>query len=242
MTDAVQSASIVSMFVIGLLGAGHCVGMCGGIATALGFTSQGNKSTLLSAGYNVGRIASYAMAGALVASLGYWGKTYLLLGPWLRITAGVLLILMGCYLANWWRVLISLEKVGNCLWQRLRPLGNRLLPVTGLKQALLLGMVWGWLPCGLVYAALAYAATADTPPLGALMMCAFGIGTTPAMLIGSLASERVRHVLQGIWQRRVMAVIMIGFGVWSVNIGMQHFRPSDQHAETPAAHSEHQHH
>lgn len=223
-----EPLSLLAMLMIGLLGSGHCVGMCGGIASGLGFASSGNtvngvnmasdrvRGPQLVLGYNLGRILSYGLAGLLVASLGYWGREFLALGPWLRILAGVILVLMGLYLAGWWNILVYLEKVGGRLWRRLQPLGRPLLPVKGAGQAVLLGMLWGWLPCGLVYTALAYAATAQSPAQGGLMMVFFGLGTAPAMVAGGLFSARIRQLLQGRYLRQLMALAMIAFGVWTL--------------------------
>lgn len=229
MIEGGQTLSLVALFLVGMMGAGHCAGMCGGIISALGFASKGKHSALLVFGYNLGRICSYAVAGALVALLGYWGSAYLALGPWLRIFAGLLLILMGLYLASWWRVLVRLETLGTYLWRWIQPLGKRLLPPTNLAQALVLGMVWGWLPCGLVYSALAYAATSETPLQGAVLMAAFGLGTSPAMLISGFFSERARHLLQKKGVRQTMAIVMIVFGVWTISVGVGHIQPSTEH-------------
>ena len=114
-----DSMSILAMLVIGLMGAGHCVGMCGGIVAALGFAADDQRRRwpiLLS--YNLGRITSYGLIGALVGLLGLFGHEYLSLGPSLRIFAGVLLILMGLYLAGWWHFLSWLERGGHG-WQGL---------------------------------------------------------------------------------------------------------------------------
>lgn len=229
-----EPLSLLAMLVIGLLGSGHCVGMCGGIASGLGFASSGKVASAenvgsaeniasertrgpqLVLGYNLGRILSYGLAGVLVASLGYWGREFLALGPVLRILAGVILVLMGLYLAGWWNILVYLERAGAGLWRRLQPLGRPLLPVRGVGQAVLLGMLWGWLPCGLVYTALAYAATAQSPAQGGLMMVFFGLGTAPAMVAGGLFSARIRQLLQGRHLRQLMALAMIAFGVWTL--------------------------
>ena len=207
------------MFGIGLLGAGHCIGMCGGIASALGFagpTAEGKGSWALIWAYSLGRIFSYACAGGLVASLGYASSSYLALGPVLRGIAGVLLISMGLYLAGWWRGLIWLEKGGNVLWRRLQPLSKGLLPVRSVYGAVSLGLLWGWLPCGLVYSALAYTATAATPLTGMVQMAAFGLGTMPAIVLGGLSMNKFAHLLQSKNLRSVFAILLIAYGFWTL--------------------------
>tara|TARA_R110000822_G_scaffold159476_24_gene299532 strand:- start:56637 stop:57362 length:726 start_codon:yes stop_codon:yes gene_type:complete len=234
--------SVTAMLVIGLMGAGHCAGMCGGIVAALGFATDDNRSRwpiLLS--YNLGRITSYGVLGALVGLLGYFGQQFLYIGPWLRAIAGILLILMGMYLAGWWRVLAWLEKAGQHLWRRLQPLSNGLFQVRSVRKGFLYGMLWGWLPCGLVYSALAYAATSATPVTGAAAMMAFGVGTLPAMLAGGLFSSQLRDWLQGKLLRVIMAVILIIFGGWTFWSALSHTHFSD--GETlPSSSHEHTHH
>lgn len=238
MNDPVQAMSLGAMFVIGLFGSGHCVGMCGGIATGLGFATQGQRRTALVVGYNLGRIFSYAIAGGLVAALGYWGSSYLAIGPWLRIVAGVILIMMGCYLAGWWQLLSYLEKAGSRLWRHIQPLGKRLMPVTSFPQALALGAVWGWLPCGLVYTALAYSATSVHPVSGALMMLAFGLGTMPAMIVGGLFAGTLRQWVQRKIVRTALALLMIIFGVWTLVSSATHI----QQMQATDGEMQHHHH
>ncbi|HBD11677.1 MAG TPA: cytochrome biogenesis protein [Porticoccaceae bacterium] len=201
------------MTLLGLLGAGHCVGMCGGIAGALGFAGD-ERGGLFVFMYNLGRIGSYAIAGAIVATLGYMGSEYLALGPVLRALAGLLLVAMGLYLADWWRGLALLERAGSKLWRKLQPLTTKALPVRSASGAAGLGMVWGWLPCGLVYSALAYAATAPSPYLGAATMLAFGLGTLPAMLVAGWASGRVAALLRARRWRQGFALVILGYGCW----------------------------
>ncbi len=210
-------ATLTSLFLVGLLGSGHCVGMCGGIAAALGFASRGERpeiSLLLS--YNIGRILSYAAAGVLVGMLGYFGENFLPFGKILRAIAGILLILMGCYVIGKTSALAWLERAGGHFWRRIQPLGQRFLPVRSPLQGLAVGMVWGWLPCGLVYTALALAATQGGPADGALAMLAFGVGTMPAMLAGGYFSQQLRSLLQKRSLRRLMGVGLIVFGVWTL--------------------------
>ena len=231
MVDPSPAFSLATLFMIGLAGSSHCIGMCGGIATGLGFAGRGAGGVSLVLAYNLGRIASYAVAGALVAGLGYWGSSYLSLAPVLRAVAGVILILMALYLAGWWPVLVHLEKAGARVWQYIRPLGARFMPVTGAGQALALGMVWGWLPCGLVYTALAYAAAQGHPLDGALAMAAFGLGTAPAMVAGGVFSRSLVRFVQARAVRVVMAVVMLAVGLWTLYAVASHLQPgSAQHA------------
>lgn len=239
MIEQAQPLSLLLIFMIGLMGSGHCVGMCGGIATGLGLAAQGKKSPLLVVGYNLGRIISYGLAGVLVALLGYWGRDYLALGPWLRVLAGIILLLMGVYLAGWHSSLAWLEKAGSHLWRKIQPLGNRLMPVKSLSQALGLGLVWGWLPCGLVYTALAYSATAPDPISGGAMMIAFGLGTAPAMIAGGLFSTTIKPILQTSTFRRLMALVMIGFGCWTIYGSLSHMSVFGDNSGAMESHHHH---
>ena len=241
MADPSFLLSLIAMTSIGLLGAGHCVGMCGGIVSALGFASREGGSVRLMLGYNLGRITSYAAAGALVALLGQWGSTYLALGPVLRVASGVILVLMGCYLGGWWRVLVHLERLGSRFWKYIQPLGQSLLPVRSLPQALALGMLWGALPCGLVYTALAYAAASAEVSNGMLLMVAFGLGTTPAMVAGGLLAGRLKVLLQRQSVRAVMAVVMIVFGIWTLASVAMHGQHSRASGDSHGNHHYHNH-
>ncbi|MGV6807003.1 MAG: sulfite exporter TauE/SafE family protein [bacterium] len=235
-------ASLVAMAAIGLAGAGHCVGMCGGISAALGLGS-GSRNLSIGVSYHCGRITSYAVAGSAIGLLGFWGNSHLDLMPVLRTLAGLLLILMGCYLANWWRALVWLEKGGEFLWRRLQPLGNRFLPVTQFSRGYMLGLVWGWLPCGLVYSALAYAASSANPLEGGLMMAAFGLGTTPAVLAGSVFSQQIGAMLQKPALRIIMAIALITFGGWTIlgGIGYFHGGAGSDGGHNHENHGEHHH-
>ena len=217
MTEGLLSlfAPFAAMFGIGVLGTGHCFAMCGGIASALGFASEKGGSRYIVA-YNLGRVFSYACAGGLVASLGYASASYLALAPVLRGIAGLLLIAMGLMMAGWWQGLTHLEKLGGSLWRRIQPIGQRFLPVRSLRSALLLGMVWGWLPCGLVYTALAYAATAETPLAGMAQMGAFGFGTLPAVILGGVSVGKLGELLRSQNLRVVFAISLIAYGIWTL--------------------------
>ena len=238
MTD-MSVMSITSMFLIGLLGAGHCVGMCGGIVAALGFATDSNQPRWpIILTYNLGRISSYGLMGGIVGLLGQFGDQLLSLGPWLRAVSGLLLILMGFYLADWWKALALLERIGQLLWKKLQPLGKGLFQVRSVGRGFLYGMLWGWLPCGLVYSALAFAGASASPVMGAFSMMAFGLGTLPAMLAGGLFSAQLKSLLQGKWLRVAMALVLIVFGSWTLWSAMSHNHSTEESGD---AHSSYKH-
>lgn len=205
---------------LGLLGGGHCIGMCGGLMGALTMSipAQQRKGWTLwriLLGYNLGRIGSYAAAGALVGSIG-WLVQDLGLGLVLRTIAGLLMIAMGLYLANWWSGLTRIEHVGRGLWRRIEPHARKLLPVTSAPRALALGVLWGWLPCGLVYSTLIWASSHGNSALSAALMLTFGLGTLPTLLATGLVAERMLAVLRKRSVRVTAALLVILFGIWTV--------------------------
>ena len=211
----------LSVFVAGLMGAGHCLGMCGGIVGALSMAAASSRERWQRLFlYNIGRLLSYSFLGAVVGVIGFAFEQ--IIGPWLRLVAGLLLILMGLYLANWWRALVWLEKGGAYLWRLLQPLGRNLLPLRSVWQALPLGMLWGFLPCGLVYTALAFAASQGDGISGALVMLAFGLGTLPAIIVSGALSVQLQHVLAKRSLRTVMALLLIVFGAWTFAVAFSH--------------------
>jgi sulfite exporter TauE/SafE len=244
MTDPI---SLSSAFIIGLLGGAHCIGMCGGIMNALSFAIPEQQRRprqvlpilLL---YNLGRIVSYGLAGALMGALGAWLMTHAApLGPTLRIIAGLMLVAMGLYLAGWWRGLVYVEQAGTRLWKHLQPLGNRLMPVTRPGQALLLGALWGWLPCGLVYSTLTLAATAASWQQSALIMVSFGLGTLPVMLLSGAFAHRLKRWMQQAAVRHAAALLIIVFGLWTLLWPLLHADGHRHHAGPAATAPSHEH-
>ncbi|WP_457668404.1 sulfite exporter TauE/SafE family protein [Thiolapillus sp.] len=213
--------NVAGAFIVGLLGGVHCLGMCGGIVGALTLGQpQQNAATsgfwLLQLGYNLGRILSYMLAGMTAGGLG------LLLaqaGPLqytqqiLSIVAGLFMIMMGLYLGGWWTGLARVERAGGVVWKRIEPLGRRLLPVRSPAQAFLLGMVWGWLPCGLVYSVLIWALSAGGMVDGALLMGAFGLGTLPNLLLMGAAAGWMGSLLRKPLARKIAGGLVILFGI-----------------------------
>ncbi|GAB2528437.1 sulfite exporter TauE/SafE family protein [Microbulbifer agarilyticus] len=239
---------LAAALAIGFLGSSHCIGMCGGISGALGLAVPGEKPQwpkLL--GYSAGRIASYALMGLLVGSLGAFLAADLAAGlaP-LRIVAGLMLIAMALYLADWWRGLVWLERGGAVLWRAVQPMSRRLLPVKSTPQAVALGAVWGWLPCGLVYSALTFALAQGSGTQAALAMFAFGLGTAPAVLATGMAATRLRKIVQKPGVRLSMASLVLVFGVWTLwgTVGHGAHGGHDGHSAHSAqeAHSGHEAH
>jgi hypothetical protein len=204
----IDPQTYLAAFLVGLLGGVHCVGMCGGLVGALTMgiarPSQGGVLAILpfNLAYNLGRVASYTLAGALMGGLG------VLLVSWLPVyhaqrvllgLAGIFMVLLGLYLGGWWPGLVKIEALGGALWRRIEPWGRRLLPVRSPRQALLLGLLWGWLPCGLVYSVLIWSVSAGSVVRGALLMLAFGLGTLPNLLAMGLLASTIAA-----WSRKPM--------------------------------------
>ncbi len=206
---------LVGAFVVGMLGGVHCAGMCGGIVGALSLGAHQRRRLPLLLAYNLGRIGSYVLAGALMGALGFYFSGLLPVQTAQRVLlgiAGVFLILMGLYLAGWWNALAGVERLGGVLWRRLEPLGRGLLPVRSVRHALLLGALWGWLPCGLVYSALVWTVSSGGALDGALLMLAFGLGTLPNLLLMGVAAAQLNRWVRHPAVRAIAGVLVMVFG------------------------------
>lgn len=208
------------------MGAGHCIGMCGGLIGA--FSSQipqqqnqfaARLNFLLS--YNLGRILSYALAGALVggsaSALGLLFDIDLYLIT-LRVIAGLMMIATGLYIAKIWSGVIQIERIGKLLWRFISPLANRIVPIKTLPQAFIGGVLWGWLPCGLVYSTLTWAVAANSAGQGAMIMAAFGLGTLPALLSAGMAANILGRWVQHRAVRLVSGLVLVVFGLQTLYI------------------------
>ena len=215
--------TLVSALLVGLLGSTHCLGMCGGIVGSLSLTAASGRpwwwQMLQLLAFNLGRISSYAMAGALLGWLS--GHAFdALPAPAARFVAQWLsagfMIALGLYLAGWWTGLGALERIGAKLWRHIAPIGRRMLPVRHPAQAWLFGMVWGWLPCGLVYAALAWSLSSGDLGTGALLMAAFGAGTLPMLLVSGGLARGLGTVVRGNGVRRASGLLVLAVGLYSL--------------------------
>ncbi|UXY50885.1 sulfite exporter TauE/SafE family protein [Pseudomonas tohonis] len=216
---------LVSAMILGLLGGGHCIGMCGGLMGALTLAippEQRARRFRLLLAYNLGRILSYTAAGLLIGLAG-WAVASSPAAMVLRVIAALLLIAMGLYLAGWWSGLTRIEALGRGLWRHIQPVAGKLLPVSSLPRALLLGALWGWLPCGLVYSTLLWAASQGSASESALLMLAFGLGTWPVLLATGLAAERLTALLRKRGIRIAGGVLVILFGIWTLPGPHQHW-------------------
>jgi len=207
--------NIVSAFLMGLAGGVHCVGMCGGIAGAFSFAVPKHASLqLYVACYNAGRILSYTLAGAVTGYLGAIAsssiKTTL---PILQFISAVFLILLALYISNWFKGLSYLERIGAILWRKIQPLSKSLIPFKHPGFALGYGMIWGWLPCGLVYTALTWSLASGDSLSGATFMLFFGLGTLPALIASSLGAKYLVVFLQNKFFRALVSFFLIIFAL-----------------------------
>lgn len=210
-------SSYFALFLIGLLGGTHCIGMCGGIVGALSM-GAGSKPSLHLA-YNMGRIASYAAAGAMAGALG--GASLMLsdqlpIRVILFVLANLMLVALGLYLLGVTRALAFTERFGQKLWRYLQPITRRYLPARTVAQAFPLGVLWGWLPCGLVYSALVTAMSSGSALQGAGMMLAFGTGTLPNLLLAGLLAVRLKRFTAHRVVRMASGLLVLAFGLWGL--------------------------
>ena len=216
---------LAAAFLVGLLGGAHCAGMCGGIVGTLTMglppqvRSRPRRLAVFHLAYSLGRLGGYALAGALMGGVGRLAVDLIPLQyaqRGLYAVAALFMILAGLYLGGWWPVLGRLERLGGVIWARIEPVGRRLLPIRSLGQAVGVGFVWAWLPCGLVYSMLVWSVSAGGAADGALLMLVFGLGTAPTLVgLGMLAGAAARFTDQR-WVRRLAGALVIGFGVYAL--------------------------
>ena len=212
--------------------------MCGGIAGALAIRGSARRDDgatrvtpgrriVLALAYNLARIASYAVAGGIVGWLGQALVRTVDVAPMslgLRVAAGLVMLAAAGRLLFGWRLLDPLEAAGARLWRRIAPWASpRGASRGGLAGAIVLGLAWGWLPCGLTYSMLLLAATTASATTGALVMAAFGAGTLPVMVSAAVAFERATRLLASRATLRIAAgALLLAFGVWTAGHAAWH--------------------
>ncbi|MES3020469.1 MAG: sulfite exporter TauE/SafE family protein [Pseudomonadota bacterium] len=224
--------SLLPVFLVGLAGSVHCVGMCGGIVSAFSMAAADRPAfpvpvvalvrPAVSAGvvrvaaYNAGRLASYATAGAIAGGLAGGVRLLAGLSAWQAAAywiASGLLILQGLYLLGGLARMGRIEQFGEALWRRLRPLTARIMPLDSTPKFLALGMLWGWLPCAMVYSVLLTAMLAGSAAGGASVMLSFGLGTLPMLLLMGLGGMHLAPGPQRQKLRAVAGLLVLAFGV-----------------------------
>jgi sulfite exporter TauE/SafE len=215
----VDPAIWVTAFLAGLLGSGHCFGMCGGIAGSLGALSGASTRSIAPPAlqFNFGRVLGYALLGAVAGGvLGAAGEIVALkpLGKWLRGLTALMVLLIGLRFLLDWRGLDLIEKGGAGLWRRIMPLAVRISQRHDWIGRFGLGICWGFLPCGLVYSILVTAASTGSAITGAATMTAFGIGTLPAMLGLTMAAPVLGSFLSDRLVRRIVGFSLVVLALW----------------------------
>lgn len=214
-------AMAVAAFSAGLLGGVHCAAMCGGIVSLTCSPGPDGKvrHPLFPLAYNTGRIASYTVAGALAGAAGQAGialRGGMLAQHLLMFLMGLTLVVVALNVAGVRPVTRGIEAAGAALWRQMQPLSHRFLPVTTPWQALGLGAVWGWLPCGMVYAVLLMALASGKAVEGALILAAFGLGTLPNLLAIGATVGRMRHWTQRGWVRYPVSLLIAAVGIYGM--------------------------
>lgn len=232
-----SSLTFSSAFLIGFFTTLHCVGMCGSIIGALSLglpeNIRNHKLRLLIyiSSYNLGRIISYSLAGLIAGILGteIVTSTGLKLGHQILQYTGVsMMIAVGLYLSGWLPKLANVEKVGLPFWKKIEPFSRHFLPISTPYKALAYGMIWGWLPCGMVYFVLIWALTAGSGIQGAGIMFAFGLGTLPTLLVAGFITSWLTHFSSNPKIRALAGLLIIGMAIGSLYIPMDHRNGDDK--------------
>ena len=202
---------IYAALITGLAGGVHCLGMCGGIVALMG------AAPARAAAYHAGRLCTYALFGAVAGTLGstvLLARYVLPVQQAMYVLAGLMLVVIGVHLAGWRSpVLALLERTGARGWRLIEPSARALLRRAGPRRALLAGLAWGAVPCALVYTTLTLALLAGSAGGGALVMLAFGAGTTPHLVLGTVLARRASRLMSRPWPRRAAGLLLVALAV-----------------------------
>lgn len=207
--------------------------MCGGIIGALSMSLKqevrANRWNLVSyvVAYNLGRIASYMLAGLVMGSMGQ--TIFAIISPQyghtiLRVTAALFMVGLGLYLAGWFPRFAKVEDIGVPLWKLIEPVSKRFIPAQTRTHAAIFGAIWGWLPCGLVYSALLMTASSGGTMQGAVFMLVFGIGTLPVALTAGVMTGRFLTFLRTPYVKQFAGIMIVVLGLMSLfYTGIEHW-------------------
>ncbi|MDO4433308.1 MAG: sulfite exporter TauE/SafE family protein [Alysiella sp.] len=212
--------TLFTLFILGFFGGTHCVGMCGGLSTAFALQLPPHiKRIWLILLLNVGRMCSYIVVGTLMGVVSqaggilqqthYWQL-------WLAGLADLLLLFTGLYLAGVSHFAAKIENLGKPLWRKFNPLLNKLLPIRSVPACFAVGVLWGWLPCGLVYNASLYALGSGSAIQGALYLAAFGLGTLPNLLAMGFFAVQLQTLLHRRIVRFCAGSMVAGWAIWQL--------------------------
>ncbi|MBP6513870.1 MAG: sulfite exporter TauE/SafE family protein [Steroidobacteraceae bacterium] len=242
---AVSWEVVAAAAALGLGGNVHCLAMCGGIAAAAGTRlpagAPGTSPVAAALAFNVGRLTAYALLGIVIGALAGGLLGMLPTGfdaKFLRLAAALLMAILGLQLLLR-RDLLGLERIGSVFWRRIQPLAGGALRLPGIWRSLALGAAWGFLPCGLVYSALALAATAGSGPGAGLAMLAFGAATLPSMVGAALSGAMLSRWLARPGARVAAGILLIGFAAWTAAMPLAGHRGHGAAAPAAGEHAGH---
>lgn len=216
---------LLTALMVGFLGGVHCLGMCSGVVGTLSFNLKPEVQLSLwrmfpyQLAYNLGRITSYALIGVLFGWLGHTVTslaTFLPAQQALQAFAGGFMVLLGLYVAGIWNGVVVIERLGSFVWKRLQPLVSKMTSVQSLYQAWLYGLVWGWLPCGLVYSMVIMAISSGGALQGGAVMLAFGLGTLPNLLLMGSFTFFLTRWSRNQKVRRTAGTLIMLMGLWQI--------------------------
>ena len=204
-------ALFLAAFSMGLFGSPHCLGMCGGIVTAFGLSMQhvsDSKKNGLILTYHLGRLISYSLLGLIASLVGVAIFQSIMSNSAPRIVLGAVLVLIGLAMLGL-PLFNQLEKFGMRFWQSLAPLRKKVFPIDSFGKALFAGLLWGFLPCGLVYGALMMAIAGNNIATGAALMFVFGLGTMPMLIATQKTVGMLQSSIKHFRLRQINGVIMM---------------------------------
>ena len=234
-------ALFLAAFSMGLFGSPHCLGMCGGIVTAFGLSMQhvsDSKKNGLILTYHLGRLISYSLLGLIASFVGVTIFQSIMSNSAPRIVLGAVLMLIGLAMLGL-PLFNHLEKVGMRFWQSLAPLRKKVFPIDSFGKALFAGLLWGFLPCGLVYGALMMAIAGNNIATGAALMFVFGLGTMPMLIATQKTVGMLQSSIKHFRLRQINGVIMMlsGLAVIFIPMMMHHNHNHGSHNQSSHSHA-----